>query len=356
MLYLVKMRKFLLFLLIPLSVFANNDNADSSETFEFERYFIIPIGAYSEEAGVILGAGMLFFIQPGAEDGSSAGSNLATMVMTSLKKQATIQNKFVYEPHRHFNLLAYLYLDSWATKYFGVGNDLDEDEYSTYTLKGVRLPFALGTDAFLPSSWNGLFRYAAEFDLEYAKFQGMDIKDAKRFGAGYNLTYNSAERNEWSRKGSFVQFKHIFYNSGFVRKIFDTRTYIPLSFLPEGAIALGSFLEDLDGDVPFDRLAKPDGIMQLRGWEEGLMADKTFWVLQAELRTHLFWRIKGALFYDAGKVANSVKELNDSRWHRAIGAGARFLVNKKTKSHVRADFSIVDGKDFGMAIKINEAF
>jgi hypothetical protein len=62
------------------------------------------------------------------------------------------------------------------------------------------------------------------------------------------------------------------------------------------------------------------------------------------------------LFYEAAKVGNDIAELNENKWHRAIGIGGRFLVNKNSKTHIRGDLSLIDKKVWGMAIKINEAF
>ena len=95
---------------------------------------------------------------------------------------------------------------------------------------------------------------------------------------------------------------------------------------------------------------------QLRGLRKGLLADKTAWVLQSELRTHVFWRCKGVLFYEMGKVGKDVAELNDNKWHNSIGIGGRFMVNKDSKTHIRGDLSLIDRKKVGMAVQINEAF
>jgi hypothetical protein len=349
----------IVFILIASSMLSAQES-EESDLFEFKRFLILPIGAYSEETGIILGTGALFFIQPPAKDGSSGGSNYALAIMTSLKKQATIENRLIYEPNRHWNFIAHLSLQSWPTQYFGKGNDLNENEYSVYTARGVRLPLTLRTDTFLPEAWQGKFTYGAEIDMEYMAFDydekfHEDIKNAKRLGAGYNLTYNSSEKNDWPRKGAFVQFRHIFFNS-FTWENLDTKVYVPLPFLPEGVLALGSYLENFNGDVPIDRLAKPDGIGQLRGVKKGLLADRTSWVLQSELRTSLFWRCKGTLFYEAAKVGNGIANLSDNKWHDAIGIGGRFLVNKDNKTHIRVDLSLVDRKSIGKAIKINEAF
>jgi len=369
----IKFCNLILFILFPcLALFAQSD-----ELFEFKKFIVLPIGAYSEETGIFLGAGALVFIEPPAKDGSKAGSNNSSIIMASFKKQATFINKFVHEPvNGHWNLVSYLYLNSWPTQYFGKGNDLNENVYDVYTSKNIRLPVTLGTDWFLPQSWQGKFNYGIEFDAEYITFDYdetyntklknyRDLKNSGRLGIGYNLTYNSSERNDWPRKGSFVQLRHIFFNAknnspneknSFVWKNIDTRMYIPLPFLPEGVLALASYLEDFDGDVPFDRLAQPDGVGQLRGLKKGLLADKTSWVLQSELRTHLFWRCKGTLFYEVAKVGDRIADLNGNEWHKAIGIGGRFLVNKESKTHIRGDLSLIDKKYLGMAIKINEAF
>jgi hypothetical protein len=318
--------------------------AQESDLFEFKRFIVLPVGAYSEETGMVVGAGAMFFIEPPSNSDVLA-------VMTSFKKQATIINKFTYETEQ-WNFLSHIYLASWPTQFFGVGNDLDENKYEVYTLKNIRIPLALRTNLFLPEK----FSYGVETDWEYITFDN-DWKNSHRVGIGYNLTYNSTEKNDWSRKGSFVQFRHIFFNANrFIWKNLDTRMYTPLPFLPEGVLALGSYLEDFDGDVPIDRLAQPDGVNQLRGLKKGLLADKTSWILQSELRTHLFWRCKGTLFYEAAKVGRDVANLSDNRWHRAIGIGGRFLVNKDSKTHLRGDLSLIDGKRVGMAVQINEAF
>jgi outer membrane protein assembly factor BamA len=297
--------------------------------------------------------------------------------MASFKKQATFINKFIYEPiDGNWNFISHLYLSSWPTYFFGIGNEWDENIYDIYTSKNIRLPITLGTDLFMPKSWQGKFNYGIEFDAEYITFDYententelknyKDLRNSGRLGIGYNLTYNSSEKNDWPRRGSFVQIRHIFFNSkdndfahkkSFIWKNIDTRMYIPMPFLPEGVLALGSYLEDFDGDVPFDRLAQPDGVGQLRGLKKGFLSDKTSWVLQSELRTHLFWRCKGTLFYELAKVGNGFADLNDNKWHSSIGIGGRFLVNRESKTHIRGDLSLIDKKYLGMAVKINEAF
>jgi len=339
------------------SLFAQEGEED---LFEFKRFITLPVGAYSEETGIVLGAGAMIFIEP-------PSSSDVFLVMTSFKKQATIINKFVYETE-HWNFLSHIYIASWPTQFFGVGNDLDENVYDVYTSRNIRIPLAFGTNLFLPEIFQGKLNYGIETDWEYITFDygeinkaGLksysDLKKSMRTGIGYNLTYNSTEKNDWPRKGSFVQFRHIFFNTNrFIWKNIDTRMYIPLHFLPEGVWAFGSYLEDFDGDVPFDRLAQPDGVGQLRGLRKGLLADKTFWILQSELRTHLFWRCKGTLFYEAAKVGKDIAELNDNKWHNSIGIGGRFLVNKDSKTHIRGDLSLIDKKKIGMAVQINEAF
>ena len=366
----IKFRNLVLLILLPsLMLFAQDD--------EFKKLVLLPVIAYSEETGIVLGAGALIFIEPPAKDGSKAGSNNYSEIMASFKKQVTFTNKFVHEPvNGHWNFVSNLYLNSWPTRYFGRGNNWNEDVYDDYAYKNIRLPVALGTDLLLPQFWQGKFYYGIELDAEYITFDYdesentelrnyKNLKNSGRLGIGYNLTYNSSERNDWPRKGSFVQLRHIFFNAkdnssdakkSFIWKNIDTRMYIPLPFLQEGVLALGSYLEDFDGDVPFDRLAQPDGVGQLRGLKKGFLADKTSWVLQSELRTHLFWRCKGAMFYEVAKVGNGFADLNSNRWHKAIGIGGRFLVNRESKTHIRGDLSLIDKKYLGMAIKINEAF
>ena len=351
------------------AAFAQIAFAQTDDLFEFKRFLALPVFAYSEETGPVVGAGALIFVSPPASDGTKAGSNNSTVVMTSFKKQVTFINKHIYEPvDGQWNFITHFYLSNWPAQFFGIGNDWNEDEYDVYTSKNIRFDIVLGRDLFSKSK----FSYGIEFDAEYITFDykeieytnlNNDLKNSARLGVGYNLTYNSSERNDWPSKGSFVQVRHIFFNAedntashSFIWKNLDTRMYIPMPFLPEGVLALSSYLEDFDGDVPFDRLAQPDGVGQLRGLKKGYLADKTSWVLQSELRSNLFWRFKGTLFYELAKVGDGFKDLNENKWHDAIGIGGRFMVNRDSKTHIRGDLSLIDKKCCGMAIKINEAF
>jgi len=361
--FVFKSHKLIPILLLATIALANDD------LFEFKNFLVLPVFAYTEETGPIVGAGALIFVSPPAPDGSKAGSNNSTVIMTSFKNQITFINKHIYEPvDKRWNFITHFYLNNWPTQFFNIGNDWDKDKYDVYTSKNIRFDIILGRELFAKSK----FSYGIEFDAEYITFDydeikhtnlTTELKNSARLGIGYNLTYNSSERNDWPRKGSFVQIRHIYFNAednnaerNFIWKNIDTRMYIPLPFLPEGVLALSSFLEDFDGDVPFDRLAQPDGVGQLRGLKKGYLADKTSWVLQSELRTHLFWRCKGTLFYELAKVGNGFKELNENKWHESIGIGGRFMVNKDSKTHIRGDLALINKKHLGMAIKINEAF
>jgi hypothetical protein len=94
----------------------------------------------------------------------------------------------------------------------------------------------------------------------------------------------------------------------------------------------------------------------MRGLKKGWLADKSSWVLQSEIRAHLFWRFAGTVFYEAGKVGEDLRSLWKNEFHSSVGIGGRMLINKERKTHIRGDLALIDFKYYGMTITLREAF
>ncbi|GHV11902.1 hypothetical protein AGMMS49938_03430 [Fibrobacterales bacterium] len=344
---------------------SEQNGEEKNDLFEFKNFMLLPAMSYTEETGFMVGGVFVKFM--GAEQ------HYDLLAMVSFKKQWLIHNNFAGKTEDgHFDWLIGFDVADWTTRYFRRGNDIDTGTYTKFTLKNARIPLTLNSDYFLPKSWGGLFSYGVELDGEaitfdygenFTEIEPKKERAAFRVGIGYNLTYDSREKNDWTRRGALVQWRNIYFKpSGrgnpqeFTWRNIITAVYFPIPFLPEGAIALSSYLEDFDGAVPFDRLAQPDGLGQMRGLKKGWLADKSSWVLQSEIRTHLFWRFAGTLFYEAGKVGENLHSVWKNDFHSSIGIGGRFLVNKDLKTHIRGDLSLIDRKYYGMAITLREAF
>ena len=80
--------------------------------------------------------------------------------------------------------------------------------------------------------------------------------------------------------------------------------------------------------VPFYMEPSLGGNNTLRGYDDYRFHDRHMLVLNAETRIAIFTHLDGALFVDAGNVANVVRELNIDR--RSYGFGVRMHSNRST--------------------------
>lgn len=133
----------------------------------------------------------------------------------------------------------------------------------------------------------------------------------------------------------------------------DLRTYLPAPM--GGTWAFASFWEALEGTVPFDRLAAPDGTMRMRGLERGRLRDRQQWDLQGEARFPLARRFAVVGFVDAAKVGSDPDELWEEDFHCALGLGGRYSLNPDRGVNLRVDLAWVDN-GVGATISFKEAF
>lgn len=355
--------------LSALSAFASATDTAVADT-AFQRWAALPVLGYTEETELQMGALLLLFSPP-AQPGQRGDSYDLAAYGTTRKQWTAWIGPDLYFDNGHLELEFDLEFKHWPARYYGMGNDSDPDSSLVYTMTQWHLDGSLDADKGLPAAWNGLLHYGLEFDIERntTRFDAdstLSLAEPSRLGGwrtglGYNVHFDGSDHPNWPRHGYRAQWKQVFFPEaagkfGFATKTLDLRAYFPLPVLPQGALAFCSYWEGVDGDVPFDRLAQPDGSKHLRGIEKGLYRDRQSWVLQGEARTWLFWRFGGTLFYEVGKVGNHFGELLREDWHHAVGAGGRLALNPEQKVNARVDLSLVDGKHIGLTVYLREAF
>lgn len=362
--YCLPMKKWLCFLLLGMGC------GFALDSTQFQRWGALPVLGYTEETELQLGALVLWFFQPSIPDGEGSSLDFALYGTTRNQWVFTLGPKWRFLEER-LVLDANLDYKKWPANYFGMGNQTDKELYNTYTMTQWRLRAPFETNLGLPHHLSRYFLYGAELDVEHnhTEFDSIqqpqiglpDKSGGLRTGLGYNIQYNTTDHENWPRNGVLVKWRHMRFPQAlgdwsFGWKSLDIRTYLPMDFLKEGALALCSFWEGVDGEVPFDRLAQPDGVRHLRGLEKGMYRDRQAWVLHSELRTQLFWRLGGTLFYESGKVGPYASALFRNEWHHVVGAGARLAINQSKRLNARADVSWVDGKKLGLTVYLREAF
>jgi len=117
----------------------------------------------------------------------------------------------------------------------------------------------------------------------------------------------------------------------------DARTYRSIS--PRRVIAAQAAAEAVDGTAPFDLLSRLGGQVILRGYQQARYSDNAKAAAQAELRSHVFWRVGVAVFGGLAAVAPSAGDLPDAPWLAAGGAGLRFNVSQAEGLNLRLDLA-----------------
>jgi hypothetical protein len=189
-----------------------------------------------------------------------------------------------------------------------------------------------------------------------AEAPGLDRQpDFVRYEAAVDINHREPRGNP--RRGGRYTVRYQAYDDidlnqyAFDRVEVDLQHYVP--FLKDRRVfafrAMASTSEARDGGrVPFyfqETLGGPD---DLRGFRRFRFRDEHMILLQAEYRWEIFTAVDGALFYDAGKVASRVDDLDFRNLESDYGIGFRFGTRNGVFLRVEGAFGSSGGKHFVM--------
>lgn len=129
----------------------------------------------------------------------------------------------------------------------------------------------------------------------------------------------------------------------------DLQQYVPL-LRDRRVLALHALVSTSDTDegreVPFYLQRTLGGPDDLRGFRRFRFRDRHMLLLQAEYRWEIFTAVDGAIFYDAGKVASRLEDLDLSDLESDYGIGFRFGSSSGVFLRVEGAFGSSGGKHF----------
>jgi len=99
-------------------------------------------------------------------------------------------------------------------------------------------------------------------------------------------------------------------------------------------------------EVPFYYQRTLGGPDDLRGFRQFRFRDRHMLLLQAEYRWEIFTAVDGAIFYDAGKVASRIEDLNFADLESDYGIGFRFGTSNGVFLRVEGAFGSSGGAHF----------
>ena len=176
-------------------------------------------------------------------------------------------------------------------------------------------------------------RYETSADVNYR-----DPRGNPRRGGRYVLAY----QNYRDLDGGLYSFERVEA---------DVQQYLP--FLNDKrVIALRAFASVSDADegsqVPFYFQRTLGGPDDLRGFRRFRFRDENQILLQAEYRWEIFTAMDGAIFYDAGKVASRLEDLDFHDLESDVGIGFRFGTKNGVFLRVEGAFGSSGGAHFIM--------
>ncbi len=355
-------------LLLCANAFSLADSADSVEVSRgdnFQRFAAMPVLGYSEETGLKYGAMLLLFFKPDIPGSEASSFDFIVAGTTKGQVEVNASPDFYLFGGRIHSDISFVYWN-WRAKYYGIGNDPDRDSFLRYDMDLFKLYVPIDIGILPPPKSRilsvGPYLY---FETNSVSFRQGEISRPElggglRTGLGFQATVDFRDNVNWPESGIYAGYRQIFYAKAFggdydfFSQTLDLRAYS--RFIWNTSVAVGAFYDMRKGDVPFDMLSTLDGVKRFRGVERGLFLDEQAFSAQLEFRKKLFWRLAGTIFFEAGKVGAYFSELWKNDFHYAAGFGGRLLLNRAEKTYARCDFSLVDGKYFGLTIYLREAF
>ena len=188
----------------------------------------------------------------------------------------------------------------------GVGTDVD------YVTAGAFLEYDSRNVPYSRS-------YGRRFAPTERRLRALSLDASQGFYTAAEVThYRDVRQNEHS----------------FTRFTLDLQEYLPLEPGAQHGLAFrqfASFTQTFaDREVPFYRLQPIGGSRSLRGYTRDRFRDRNVFLVNAELRCHVWHWIDMAVFADAGHVFDDVADLNVHGIRHDVGIGFRLRTSTGT--------------------------
>jgi outer membrane protein assembly factor BamA len=293
---------------------------------------------------------------------------LTVWAAASLKRYWAMEGRFALPDLAggHVSLEAFArHSDYPREAFFGLGPDSRRTDHTSFDLRmtrvggnaGVRpwhpLTVGAGVEYLRPRARNGtdprIPPIEALFDATGAPGLG-GTTEFVRTGVFAELDYR---RPHNARRGGYYRVDASRYEArtgayDFTRVEADVRQYVS-AFAERRVLALRLFASTSTADdgsqqVPFYLMPSLGGHDSLRGYRDYRFRGPHALLGQAEYRYEIWSGFDAALFYDAGKVAESRRNLDFTRLQHDYGIGFRFNTDNGVVFRVDAGFGSRDGK------------
>lgn len=331
-----------------------------------DRVFVIyPAGGYSSRTGLEIGIMPVFSWKNQTRDHQEKGhpNTLTASFQTSTKGMVEIRWELEWFPSPVWQIRAktdFLKVNDrlWLPNVYNHSDDGIEYISKRFGCT-TELLYGIGKRLFIGGTFQ-LFDFSFKAWPDDFVFENMiGTQGGLLTGAGPVLQFDSRDHILYPRQGNYIRCAAIFNNKligGNYRFQNYTMEFSKSVGVNNKILASQFIWEYSPGDVPFFMLPKLGGKDRLRGiGHSQRIVGKSVWLIQSELRMHLWWRFGAVAFAGMGQAtAKPAFSFNEVIY--SGGAGLRFRILPNDPLNIRIDAGLASHGLKGFFISLKEAF
>jgi len=306
-----------------------------------------PAGGFSDETGISIGALSYLRFLPDIPDSTVRYNSLYVLAKYTTKKQFELSLRpELFWDNGNNKFSANIEFERWPTKYYGIGNEMDFDNWEKYTPETYYIDLEISRRVFANLSISALsdiktFEVVKNVEpSELAIYNDFTLVS----GLGIGLTWDSRNGQYYPTKGIFGKYTLQVFDElwgtdyEFSQQLLDLRQYLAVT---RQSVLSWQFITGISGgEVPYYKLFRLD--KDMRGIPANLHRDKNFSVLRSEYKIfpwHGYYtgKIGFAGFLEFGSVFDQIEKYQLIQNKINYGAGFRYTILPGDKLNFRVD-------------------
>lgn len=339
--------------LLEFFTFHINEKArERDSTLYPAKLITAPIINYSPETNLGFGVGAKVLFKMEGSGKETRTSNIPISALYTLENQFILFSGFeVFTPQERYMIAGNVMFQDFPRFFYGLGRESPEEaeeEYSFYQIlfEPIFLKRAFDRHLFL----GGGVRYnkiTGVESLEDGVLQNSDYPGADgstSVGVELASIYDSRDNLLNAKTGWYLEFTHGFYGEvlggshQFELTRLDLRHYWQPFRKNDDILAFQLKMHFSHGNTPLSELALFGSSEIMRGYYEGRFIDRHMIATQVEYRKNIKGRVGAVFFAGIGDVANRTSDFNFKNLRATVGAGLRFMIEKKENLNIRFDW------------------
>ena len=328
--------------------------------------FPFPFVFYQPETKFGFGGTVITMFRMPSDGEQEQPSTFSPLLLYTQKRQLTAMaaTELYFGSGRH-RMTAELGYSKFPNTMWGVGNDTPESLEEDYTPRTVFASAQFQTRVtrgfFAGGRLSFAHRKLVETDsvglLVRAAVPGTE--DSHVLTGALLLTWDTRDNTVYPTGGGYRQLTVAVNDSAlgsdysYATYTLDVRQY--LTVFPGHVIALRGLGVTSTGTQPFDQMPQLGGEELVRGYYGGRYRDRNLMAYQAEYRASIWGRIGAVGFVAAGRVSETLSDMNFTGMKPSAGLGLRIALAPDEGLNLRADFGFGRGSS-GFYLGMGEVF